>query len=280
MGQSLSGQFAAVNGVNGLRMWSINRTKPSSSAVSARGRGGRRRKPGVGSWNGSYTAEGAEPTVFPGQSFTFDGYTSPNDSVEGSTGVGYSGTAICNQLVLTFDQTANAFVNHQVSFVGHLGLTETAARAAIIDSTADDSMTTYGVVIKDGASTTLVEDWTTLTLTFTAQIPSFVNSSTGLETGHRTTSDIDWTLAVVVERSDTPLAEGLQVLDLRIDLGSPGYWGLQFARVSEYSGLTVDRQTQTIISQTLNMAMDSNRDDTGAIGQIVRPDTTVMWPPS
>ena len=278
--ESHSGEFAAVNGQAAVRKWNIARVLPLNEAKHSGTRGGTQRKKGVGSWTGGWTAEGGQPGVKPGEKFTFLGYSAPDNDTEGGTGTTYTGVAVVSSVTLTLDQTTNNIISHEVTFDGHLILTETAGGAAIIDAVASIAECAVDTKIEYGATPDEIEDWTTATLTFTANVPSFVNSSTAGETGRRETSDIDWTLSIGVEVTDSPLAEGLQLEDLKVYINSIEFWHLNYARVGTYSGFVADRETKAIIAQTLNIAMDSHKESDGSLGSIIMPDTTQLWPPT
>ena len=279
MTQSHSGQFGVVNNHSYIKDWNLQRTKPLQESKNSSGRGGTLRKCGIGSWQGGWNADGPEPSVFPGQSFSFAGYTAPDDDVEGSNGQVYSGTAVCNQLVLTIDKSQDSIISHNVSFLGHLGLTR-ADGAAVLDAGTDNIECSTPTKIEYGGTPTLITDWTTAVLTITANVPQYINSETAGETGRKVTSDIDWNLAITVERTDAPIAEGTQLDTLKVFVNATEFWHLDFARVQEYGGLTIDRSSNAILSQVLTLAMDAKKESDGSLGQILAPSTTQVWPPS
>ena len=279
MTQSHTGQFGTVNGHSYINTWNIQRTRALQTSKNSSGRGGTHRKCGVGSWQGGWNADGGAPTVFPGQQFAFAGYSAPDDDVEGSAGIVYSGQAVCNQLVITIDKSTDAIVSHAVSFLGHLGLTEASGAAALDAGTSMVECSTP-TKIEYGSTPVALADWTTATLTITANVASYVNSETAGETGRKKTSDIDWTMAINVERTDSPLAEGSQLEELKVYVNATEFWHLNYARVQEYGGFTVDRSSNAILAQTLTLAMDAKKASDGSLGSILAPDTTQVWPPT
>jgi hypothetical protein len=274
---SISGQLAAINGVSNVVDWSIQRSRPLNSFKTSATGGGTRRSPGVGSWQGSWRAKGALPSAMPGAAITFTGYAGPSDGVSGN-GFRYSGSAFVNQVVLNINFVTNEVVSHEVSFLGSLGLT-VASGVAITDVTTPEEVAASQCGVTYNAGTAL-SDMTSVQLTITADVKQYVNSGTANETGRRGGKLIDWTCAIGVERTDRTLAEGLQLADLTIVVG-PGVndkYVLAFARVQEYSGFTANRETGDIIAQTLNLAMDSNKESDGTLGSIVIPGATTYWP--
>lgn len=277
--ESHSGEYAAIDGQAGVRKWNIAKTLPLNESKHSGTRGGTQRKAGVSAWVGGWTSEGGEPGVIPGQSYSFSGYTAPDSDVEGGTGTTYSGTVIISSVTLTLDQATNQILSHDVSFEGHLLLTEAAGGAAIIDSVVSIATSALETKIQFGIGPTELENWTTATLTLTSQITSYVNSSTAGATGRRATSNLDWTLSVTIEDTATALVEGSQIEDVEVFINATEFWSFSHARVGAYSGITCDRESRAIISQVLNLAMDTHDETTGILGAIVAPDLTQIWPP-
>lgn len=277
-----SGEFAAVNNVPAVRQWNVVIAEPFNESMHSGTRGGSRRKMGARSWTGGWTGEGGLPAVFPGESFAFKGYAAPDNDTEGGVGATYAGTAVVNQVVLNIDKATNAILSHTVSFIGSGACTEASADTAITDATDTISYCAEDVDLSHSVGNTLITDWTQATLTMTSQISTFVNSSTSRWTVARPTSNLNWNATIVIENANTPagLTPGTQLANFKWGVNDTESFVFNYARVGAYSGITADRESKAIISQTLNLGMDSNQDSDGAIGSILKPDGSTLWPPT
>jgi hypothetical protein len=278
--EAVSGQFAAVDGVGALINWTVTRSRPSVTARHSGTRGGRARRKGVGSWQGTMSGIGGLPPSLPGKLANFIGYSGPANSIEGGAGHRYSGTIIITDVTIKWDFSTNAIIAWDLSFVGHLGLTR-GDGAAVVDATSTIEWESSLLPIKfdvvlagDYAAFT---DMTTVQLKITSDVVSFVNSSTANETGRRTSTLVDWELSIGLQRSDAPLAEGTE-LAIQAFTTDELFWELKYGRVREYSGITANRETGEIMSQTLVIEMSSNLEADGAIGVIKAPGDVQYWP--
>lgn len=270
---AVSGQYAAINGVPSVVQWSVQRSRPSNGYRHSGTRGGRYRNKGVGSWQGSWTAKGGVPTVFPGQAFSFLGYGGPSNHTPGANGYRYSGNAVVTELTIMWDFTTNKVVEHSLSFVGDLGLTVSSG-VAITD--ISEEYFPESIVCPMKWNNVDLTDMVSAQLKITSDVPSYVNSSTNLETGRRASSMIDWEAQFVIQRNDRTISEGdLQILKMYIN--ATEFYSLKWGLAREYSGITANRETGEIMSQTLTIEMASN-DGTGAIGEIILPDLSTLWP--
>jgi hypothetical protein len=278
--ESLSGQFAAIDGVPAIVSWNIARTRPSNAFKHSGTNGGTNRRKGVGSWSGGWTAKGGVPAVLPGASASFIGYTAPTTGVEGTDGFRYSGTIFVNEVTIRWDWTTNAVIDHDVSFLGHLGLTK-ASGTAVTDAvqTVEVESSLCAILAGTVAAPTAITDMKTAQLKITSDVKPFVNSSTANETGHRGGKLIDWEAQIVVENTDgTLFTEGTEFETLRMGVNAAQFWDLQQAFFREMSGVTANRETGDIIEQTLTFEMASNKAADGTLGAIVKPDTNNYWP--
>lgn len=278
--ESVSGQFAAVAGVPALGMWSVTRSRPSNAMKHSGTRGGTNRRPGIGSWQGSLSAKGGLPAGLPGAPLSFVGYSGPANHTEGGAGVRHSGTVYVTDVTIKWDFATNAVVGYDLNFVGHLGLTRTEG-VAITDSTSTVEVPSSLCALKHDVGVTgdytALTDMTTASLKISSEVASFVNSSTGNETGRRASALVDWEFSATIQRSDTILAEGAEVA-LQLFTTADLFWELKFGQVREYAGITANRESGEIISQTLVIEMASNRATTGALGSILVPGGAQYWP--
>lgn len=278
--ESVSGQFAAVNGVPGLMNWSVARAKPSTAQKHSGTRGGTQRRRGVGSWTGSISGVGGLPPGLPGAPLAFVGYTGPSNNTEGGDGIRYSGTIYITDVTVKWDYTTNAVVGYDLNFVGHLGLTRSSG-VAIVDSVSTVEIESSLCPLK--YDTVLAGDYvnftdvTTAQLKISSEVASFVNSSTGNETGRRSSSLVDWEFSATIERTDNTLAEGTE-LTLQLYTTTALFWELKYGLVREYAGISADRTSGAIMSQTLVIEMASNKQADGSLGFIKVPGGTQYWP--
>lgn len=282
-----SGGWAMVGGRKQLRQWTVSDTNNLSVSDNSATKGGKRRKSGVYSWQGSWEAEGIMPGNLLGKLVPFSGFAGPSNNVSGGTGLLVSGIIAVNQIVLTIDITSNQILRHTVNFLGHLKKTEAAASAAITDATEDPYFCSGDVVLDydDGTGNARVEfvDWKTITVTFTSNFQAEVNSGTKVDgdiwTAQTPTGDFDWTLAIAQAADSEPLAKSVQLPDLQLAFGGDNPWLLGFGKVDAYTGLTVSATDKSVKQRTANIMHDSHSDIDDTIGHVQDPEANVLWPP-
>lgn len=285
-----SGKYGIVDGKSTVRQWSIVEQEAQPKGVASNSRLGTFRRPGVRRWNGNYQAYGATPAVMPGEQFAFKGYTAPVNDIAGSTGMTYSGNAVVRSVAITWNWRNAAILSHQVNFEGHLALTK-ANNIPVPDASAIDSPSVIGCKFTwDKATPAALQDIINLTqgvLTISSEVQTYVNSHTVIGVGAGMVcwtgavgGPIDWSLALSQEDDSRGLANDLLIGDLiQLKLYTiPGgaNWDLQYGIVRDYSGITVNRETGSIIGRTINVDMVANNGST--LGHINRPDGTTWWP--
>ncbi len=275
-----SGRFGAVNGQGSVRNWSITESRNDTRQVASNTKNGTVRRNGIEDWNGSFSQYGGKPSVFPGDAFAFLGYTAPSDNTPGANGTRYSGNSICNQIVINWDWAGANVINSQISFEADGALT-VASGAAVTDATSFEAESPCGVIWEysaDGDTWTELTDLVSGTLTFTIQNSPYVNSSTLCKTKRRAGAALDFTVSAVQQNTVRQLTPGDDIY-LRCYVDDTDFWLLQWCKVGAYTGLTVDRETGAIISQTINLSM--NGIVGGVVGEIILPgEATAEWPAS
>lgn len=272
--EAVSGQYAMVDGTAGLMQWNVARSRPSNAFKHSGTKGGTNRRKGVGSWQGGWTAQGGVPALLPGQSGTFIGYGGPSNHSMGGAGYRYSGFIFVTEVTINWDYTSNVPVSHTVAFVGHLGLAR-ASGAALDDGIDGVEIESSICPMYFGAAQIL--SMKTASLKITADVKSYVNSDTDNETGRRGGSNIDWEAQFVLERADNTLSEGARDI-LKMYTGAAVFWELKWGQFREYSGITANRETGDIISQTAVFEMASNSSSDGSIGYVKAPGVVDYWP--
>jgi hypothetical protein len=281
-----SGRFALVNGQSTNAGWSINDTAAPAEAVASNTAFAKARRRGVREWSGSFNMFGHQPFAMPGASFSFSGYTAPENDGFG-LGLIYSGTALVNQLAVTWDWATGALISSQVDFVGHLALTTAQgappldASVPVLEAIAISAGITCKDITKADVLYTAIPNVTNAVLTITNAIQEYVNSST-IVSGDlwkgRKAGTIDWAVAITQQDNiRTQVAVADQVA-LKMFVDATTFWDLQYGIVKDFTGIQINRQTGAIIQQTINIDMDAVNINTGALGQIVQPNGTLFWP--
>lgn len=276
----ISGKFGVVDGVSTMMSWSVNETNNTNRYRASNTRAGSARNIGARDWSGSFNVLGV-PTVMPGDVIDFIGYIGPSTGVEATTGKTREGQAIVESVAITWDFAANKPIFSAVNFGGHLALSH---GTGIYGDETDPSIydvegleLTYGADAL-GAGTTVIPGITQAVLTFKTDLQTYVNSSTDGWTG-RIAGPIDWTLALTQQEVDDVTAlnkNDVKAFLLPIGAGDARYL-LEWGRVKESTGISVDRDSGGIVSQTVNVEMHGH--DGTAVGQILLPGATTPWWP-
>ena len=282
----LSGKFGAVNGVSTVSNWTITDTMTLTEGTASNTLGGKARRKGIHDWSGSFSGMGGIPPVLPSNFFTFAGYTAPDNGVSG-TGLVYTAPAIVESVTINWNWESGEIINWTVNMASDGPAV--GAAGDITDLSVPDLPETCGTKIgyidgDTGNGTGADTEWINLlsaTLNISAANPTFVNSSTifgGQCWTRRRAGVIDWNVSVTEQDNDRTKFDKGDDLFLRLYINATQYWNLAFAKLREFTGLTVDRQSGAILSQTLNFDMNSNRDTDGNTGFVVRPSGFTYWP--
>jgi len=274
----IGGILGAVNGQSTVRNWSINYTAALAGFSGSNMLGGMGYLAGNKDWSGSFSAYGWIPGLVPGSSFTFTG------SIDGTKGV--TGTAIVDQVVLVVDIEGGRVIEYSVTFSANGALTRGAAVAVdATDPTARSSIGSKVELAVPAAEPSWVElaDVRTITLTFSATNPSYVDSSGGGQT-KRVSGPFDAGLAISVYSDEdlTPLPEPNTVMLVRVYVGDTEYWELSACRFADITNVVVDRETGAVVGGTLNAKFSYYYEIAGEFtaGAIIDPDEATYWPPA
>lgn len=273
-----SGKYGVVNGQEAVFNWSINDDATPAVVVDSSTDGATNRVSGINAWDGSFGQNLGQPSVLPGDTFTFTGFTAPDDGTPSGTGQVYSGSALCSQVAINWDWAGGANITSELTFLGHLALTLSTANHA--DAADSNPLSVCGTKIEYSSNGTV---WTELpnisnaTLTLSVATSDYVNSSTGCNTG-RDSGPKDWTAAIVLDdtkrdASDIP-AKGTQ-LWWRFYVDATTFWLCKWGTVRNFTGITVDRVSGAIVQQTMNVDMSVS--DGTATGYVTAPDGTTDW---
>lgn len=276
-----SGKRGAVNGKSTVRNWSISDDMTNPRYRASNTKGGAGRINGIGLWTGGFAGYGGDPVSLPGDIFAFVGYTAPNDGISG-VGERYSGNAIIDSLTVNWNWQGGEAVNNSYAFSGHLGLT-VASGAEVLDATTPTVASICGLIFEyslDGIAWFEIENLVSANLTITAENTGYVNSSTDCQTG-RIAGPIDFTLSMVqqeVVRGLYPFDKGDDI-QVRAYVSATEFWLLKWAKIKNFTGITVDVEGGGIIQRTINSEMQGFS-AAGVIGGITQPGAGAAWWPA
>lgn len=288
-GQRLSGKYGAINGQSTVRNWNATITNTPYVYGASNTRAGKARTTGVFDWTGSFTQMLAVPTVMPGDVFTFDGFLAPNTGVWGTAGPTKTGDAIVENIVITWNWETNEPIMSVVNFAGVTPLTD--ATDTITDVTLTDLSVPQGLHMMYGVEADAAADifagtvgdnllnLSKAVLTLTCTNNRFVDSETD-GWASRVRGTFDWTLDITqneVALADRPFDVN-DILTLVLPINDTEYWTFKWGRVINFSGVTVDMTTGTILTQTINMGMQAHTPTT-VIGAIRAPGALADWWP-
>src|SRR6185437_15471936 len=275
-----SGKFGVVNNQSTVRNWSINDSQTLAKGVASNTAFGPFRRRGVEEWTGSFAQYGKQPTVMPGDSFTFQGYTAPDNDAYGA-GIEYSGTAIVRQLVVNWNFEGGEMINMAIDFDGHLNLTSQGVSGAVY---LDVSTPTIPPIALGSLSYATVSPWTSFTtwsdvasatLTITNEVQEYVNSSTivaAAGVNHlwkgRKSGNMDCTLSVVEQNLNRSRFNKGDDIAVRLYVDATTFWELKWAQVKDFTGIQVDRETAKILQQTVNTEFNGVLTADGSLGSI------------
>ena len=270
----LSGKYGTVNGHDAVSNWTINDEQTLAVAIDSSTDGATNRKPSVESWSGTFAQNLYEPSVLPGEMFTFNGFTAPDDGDPAGNGVIYSGDALLSQCVINWDWAGGAILTLENTFLGHLALAIVSGNNQ--DISISNPVSICGTKIEfsaDGTTWTELPNISTANVTLSVATNDYVNSSTGCWTG-RAAGPKDWTAAIVLDDTDrsTVVPDKGELLQWRFYVTDALFWEFKWGRVRDFTGITVDRVSGAIIQQTMNVDMAVS--DGSALGHVLTPGGT------
>lgn len=271
-----SGKFGTVNGHTSVFNWELNDDSSPEIFRASNTRNGQFVKAGIEDWSGSFSGFGGLPTVLPGETFTFEGYTAPGTGVFGNDGKVYTGSAIVSSASINWQWQPSQSLSWTVNFEAASG-TLAESDDAFDDTTLELPDKMCNLVIDVGASAAEVAwaDVVSAVLNITSENQVVVNSSTSCAT-NRDPGAISWNLAVTDQQQTQGYAKGADHR-IRIFTNATLFWLMEWAHLQSYTGLVVDRQGGGIIQKTANFVMQGS--DGTTIGALAKPGGTNFWPP-
>ena len=275
-----SGKYATVNGLGSLMEWSANDTRDGNAYVTSNTRCATGRGGGISDVSGTLSGKGGKPPVFPNETFAFQGYTAPNNGVEGGDGLIYSASMICRQITVTWNWVNNELLTWSAELAGRSSLSF-ADGAPYDDTTPVPIDYPCGQFLSyDGIEIPAISQ---ATLTITANLFETSNSSTRDANGcfiDRGPGPLDWSLTATQEDHMRNMAGypdlGIRNHELDLAINPTESWQLNFGFFSGYSGFSANRDG-SVIARTLTWNM--NAENEGTIGHIICPGETIpQWP--
>jgi hypothetical protein len=278
-----SGKYGAAktnsDAIAATRNWSINESAANTPFVASNTKGGTGRADGVTDWSGSYNAFGGIPAVLPGEVFDFMGYTAPDSDIEGENGVCIGGEAIVDSIAIQWAWDSGQIISHTVNFsaVGELEITDDVIEddneVEVVSSLQGAKVVFVGIG-GSGSGDDEVCNILNATLNLLAANQTFNNSCTGGNTS-RKAGVKDWNLALSLQDNSRAGLVLKQDVEIQLYIDEENYWHLQWGKIRDFTGLTVDVETGAIISQTINIDMNGFVD--GEVG-VVEVGDTQWWP--
>ena len=279
-----SGKFARLGAVSTSSGWTLNETNDSQKYSTSNLACGMGRRRGKFDWNGTVKGYGEMPPFMPGQIFPFQGFTAPDNDVSGP-GTTAVGNAIVTQAVITWGFADAAILNWQLTFAGHLKLNWLSNTITDTTDVVVPSVCGTKVDILQGTEFEEMGHVTEAVLTLTNEVKEFTNTSTfvdGVCCVGRRAGLPDFTLAISQECTDRDESGGLPDAppigsdrEFRLFVNNTDFWGLRWAHVTGYSGLTADNETADIITRTINFEKNGFN---GGLGRVSKPDGSNFWP--
>lgn len=288
-----SGKFGVVNGISTVRDWSINDGHTPNIYSASNTLFGVSQARGVEFWDGNFNHYGHTPVVLPGEQFAFLGYGAPVNSVSGN-GWRYSGQALVESSVITWDWGAGGILSVVENFKGHENLNEQGANGAEISDVSIPSIphvacTRFDYSVDNGSNWLTWNNLVQGVLTLTCELQEYVNSSTTVDDAGtcrvwkgNLPGRVLWTLAVTEQNMDRSIFAKGDVIQMRLYVSDTEFYLLKWAMVNDFTGIQVNRETGAIVQQTVNLGMHGFDTAAGSYsastGQVLLPSTEQWWP--
>lgn len=283
-----TGKLGMITGGKWIRNWAINEGYTTNAIVHSGSKFGTDRENGPYDWTGSFAAYGHSPIAMPGDILAFEGYKAPDVTDDEDNGEIYSGDVYIESIALTINFQTNEIISHVVNFGGSGDLTISNG-LLIEDANAPINYTPCaGKIVTFVSGTpdveTILQHVTTVTLTLSRPSKTSVNSGTTTGAGKCLTERhagpaVDWVMAIATEEGNrnitvTPGSHH----KWRLYVTASEFWELTWGKVKDITGLTVNRDTGEVISQTYNVEMKGFASAT--TGNITLPGAGSAWWPA
>ncbi len=270
-----------------VRTWGITTAASLQEAVCSAAAGAKFRVDGIIDWSGQYSAYGAVPDIWPGESFQFDGAIVGADAAA----VGVTGDAICDSVVINIDIEARAILNHQVNFSAEGSDLDFANGS--VDVPADDGIpapvtaSACKVEIAPGLAFTSfaeIAEVRTATITISKENLAYASSSTGGVT-FRKEGNLDARLDITAYAA---LADGWDswpkpnvIYAIKVYVNATEFYLFKYLVTQDMGGLDVDIEGGGLVGGSLGFDFTGYAEETGPTwtqGVITKPDLSDLWP--
>lgn len=271
----LSGIGGAVDGIATVREWSISETGDLQAYTASNTLQAVSRESGNTDWTGSYQAYGAIPVKMPTEIFTFTG------SIDGTNGIVAS--AIVDSVTIEWDMEAGTIIRHTVNFASNGAIARGAAVA--VDATVPDPHVSLGTKLEISDSVASpsyaeVTDVRTISITFSANNPSYASSSTaGAIKRQAGNLDVSMSYSLYTDDFSTLPAINSQQ-QYKVFVNATLFWEFLYMSVQDLSDLTVDIEGAGMVGATVNTMFTGFADIEGTetVGKIDKPGAVGYWP--
>ena len=274
---------------NRIRNWNLNINTNPHTLIYTGTRFGTQRAKGVLRTSGTFEGFGGEPPLFPGDSFTFFGFTAPDTGVACTEGCAEVVPAIVNTLTINWDWTvANRGITWNIGFASNGVPVQDIFDHPCEDEVFCDPGCPPVPVFVDPcipptppAEETLVEwcNLVTAQLSFTANLIEFSNSTTNCAV-RNVPGNLDWTLDILDQNPCIiPVLERDYLI--RMFTTPDRWWELRWGFMQDVNNFRVNIETAEIISKNNVLSMQAVlccTDDTPVRGRIITPDGVIVWP--
>ena len=267
-----------------IRNWKVSKKAANQPVVDSATSGGTTRLGGNADWSGTFMADGhPDAGLWAAAGVAFIG------SMDGAKGC--SGNIRVESVRLNIDIATGAPITHEVTFSGNGVLTLGAAVSADVSvATPVPSIGSKVELATPAAVPSYVELAQVQTITLELKRPSVAYSdSSSAGYTKRVRGPLDWSLSMKVSPDATSgnAAYGLEglpqpktVKSIKITDGAAGTWILDWGMFGEITDVEVNRETQGVVSCTLNAEMCGTTDIAAVqtLGSITDPASATVWP--
>lgn len=227
-------------------------------------------------WRGFYLGYGHTPSIFPGDSFAFEGTT------DGTKGV--YGTARCDRITITCHIERGSQIEYRADFSsnGALALAADVGGTPLTDASAVNAFTSVARKINLGG-TSQVDDGTAVPqarlwrLSIARALRPYVHTGTAgrvqRESGNL---DVQWLYQVYVDSpADTDQIPALQSAQLmKFYVTSTLFWEVRWGKVEAVDPFGANREGQEDVGATISGGLCGYN---AAAGSIYNPTPTLKW---
>lgn len=275
----ISGIGGAVDGIDGVRKWSINSEADLQAAIASNTKGATMQVAGNTDWSGSYDAFGHTPTRMPGEIFSFQG--------DMANALGVRGSCIVDDVEITDSIEDGTIIEHVVNFSGNAPLLRGAFPASDVSlpnpPTSIGTKVTLAVPISgnpNSASWFEIADVRGWTLRLSCDNQAYVSTTTA-GGNKRVKGNLSGEITIPIFTADfsNPPAEN-DVRFVRLYVNATQYWQIASVMFGGVSGPEVDIEAGSIVAVDLNAMISSHHviASAGVEGSILKPDSSPYWP--